>query len=239
MMRWPLFPVLFLLLVSVPPALRAQESIAAAAQADHHVADRVEQFVRTELAQSQPQLRAEISVGQIDAHLHLAACEHTEVFLRPGARLWGHSFVGYRCLQRPNWSIAVPVMVRLYGPALIAVQPLPVLQPISATAVRLGEVEVTREPGGVVKDPAELADKVCIRALEPGQAIPVNALRTLAAVNQGEPVKIAGVGSGFSITTEGVALATAAPGELVRVRTESGRTIAGIARKGRIVEVNF
>jgi flagella basal body P-ring formation protein FlgA len=91
----------------------------------------------------------------------------------------------------------------------------------------------------VVKDPAELDDKVCTRAVEAGQTIPLSALRTLPAVSQGEPVKLTGVGSGFSITTEGVAMATAAPGELVRVRTESGRTIAGIARKGRVVEVSF
>jgi flagella basal body P-ring formation protein FlgA len=116
---------------------------------------------------------------------------------------------------------------------------LQALQPIPAAAVRLAEAEVTREAGGVVKDPAELDDKVCTRAVEAGQTIPLSALRTLPAVSQGEPVKLTGVGSGFSITTEGVAMATAAPGELVRVRTESGRTIAGIARKGRVVEVSF
>jgi len=48
-----------------------------------------------------------------------------------------------------------------------------------------------------------------------------------------------GVGSGFSISTDGIALATVAAGELVRVRTDSGRTLSGIARKGRVVEVSF
>jgi flagella basal body P-ring formation protein FlgA len=48
-----------------------------------------------------------------------------------------------------------------------------------------------------------------------------------------------GTGNGFSISTDGVALATAAAGESVRVRVESGRTLSGVARKGRIVEVGF
>ncbi len=238
MMRWPLFALLACLVLA-SATVAAQESAAPPVETGKSVAERVREFVGAELVRTRPQLRAEVSVGDVDSRLRLAACEHTEVFLRPGSRLWGNSFVGYRCLQRPGWSISIPVMVRLYGPALIAVQPLPAMQPISATALRLAEADLTGEPGGVVKDPEELQDKVCVRALEVGQAIPLNALRRLPAVSQGESVKLVGIGSGFSITTEGTALATAAPGEMVRVRTESGRTIAGIAQKGRVVEVSF
>jgi flagella basal body P-ring formation protein FlgA len=201
--------------------------------------EEIRRFVAAEVARSQPGLRAEIVVGEIDTRLRLAACEHTEVFLRAGARLWGHSFVGYRCVQKPGWSISVPVTVRLYGPALVAAQPLPALQPISASALRREEVEVTREPAGVVVDAAQLEDQICTRSLEPGQPIPLNALRAVPAVGQGDAVKLVGVGSGFSISTDGVALATAAAGESVRVRVESGRTVSGVARRGRIVEVAF
>ena len=196
-------------------------------------------FVAAELARSQPNLRAEIVVGDVDPHLRLAACKQTEVFLRPGARLWGRSFVGYRCLQGAAWSVSVPVTVRLYGPALVASQSLTALQSISASAVHREEIEVTREPGGVVVDLGELEDRTCTRSVEPGQAIPLNCLRTTPAIGQGDVVKLVGVGSGFTISTEGTALATVAAGEQVRVRTEAGRTISGVARRGRIVEVIF
>jgi len=202
-------------------------------------ADTVRQFVEAELARSQPQFRAEISIGEIDPHLHLAPCERTESFLRPGGRLWGRSFVGLRCLQHPGWSISVPVTVRLFGQALVATQSLPALQTISSSAVRQQEVEVTREPGGVVLAAEQLEDRVCTRSLEIGQPIPLNCLRTVPAIGQGDPVKLVGVGNGFTISTDATALATAAAGEVVRVRTDSGRTISGIARKGRIVEVSF
>lgn len=230
--------ILLCLLLCGSAAALASQSTDALAQANNPV-DTIRRFVSAELARSQPNLRAEISVGDIDPHLRLAPCEHTETFLRPGGRLWGRSFVGYRCLQRPGWSISVPVSVRLYGPALVAAQPLPALQAISASAVRREEVEVTREPGGVVVDTSQLEDRICTRSLEVGQPIPLNSLRTVPAVGQGEPVKLVGVGSGFSISTDATALATVAAGELVRVRTESGRTVSGIARKGRVVEVSF
>jgi len=199
----------------------------------------VRRFVAAEVARSQPGLRAEITVGEIDPRLHLAPCEPTEAFLRPGARLWGRSFVGYRCLQHPGWSISVPVSVRLYGPALVAGQPLPAMQAVSASALRRQEVEMTREPGGVVVDAAQLEDQVCTHGLEPGQPIPLNCLRAVPAVGQGDSVKLVGTGSGFSISTDGIALATAAAGESVRVRVDSGRTLSGVARKGRVVEVDF
>ena len=225
---------------STPATAAATVAIAAQASAGPaNATEQIRRFVAAEVARSQPGLRAEIAVGEMDARLRLAACEHTEVFLRSGARLWGRSFVGYRCLQRPGWSISVPVTVRLYGTALVAAQSLPALQPISASALRREEVEVTREPGGVVIDVAQLEDQICTRSLEPGQPIPLNALRSVPAVGQGDAVKLVGVGSGFSISTDGVALATAAAGESVRVRVESGRTVSGVARRGRVVEVAF
>lgn len=199
----------------------------------------IRRFVEAEVARSEPKFHAEISVGEIDPHLRLAPCERTEPFLRPGTRLWGHTFVGYRCLQHPGWSISVPVTVRLYGPALVAAQAVPALQAIPATAVRQQEVEVTREAGGVAVTPEQLEDRFCTRSLQAGQPIPLACLRPVPAIGQGDPVKLVGVGSGFTISTDATALATVAAGEPVRVRTESGRTISGIARKGRVVEVNF
>jgi len=219
-----------------PPAAQATLALAVGPAA---AAEEIRRFAAAEVARSQPGLRAEITVGEIDPRLRLAACEQTEVFLRPGGRLWGRSFVGYRCRQRPGWSISVPVTVRLYGAALVAAQSLPALQSISASALRQEEVEVTREPGGVVTDAAQLDDEICTRGLEPGQPIPLNCLRSVPAVGQGDAVKLVGTGNGFSISTDGVALATAAAGESVRVRVESGRTVSGVARKGRIVEVGF
>jgi len=234
MKRWRFF--LFLLCgSSAAQALQSEP----APDAPNDPIELVRRFVQADLARSFPKLRAEISIADIDPRLRLAPCERTEAFLRPGARLWGRSFVGLRCLQHPGWSISVPVTVRLYGPAQVAAQPLPALREISASDVRPEEVEVTREPGGVVVAAEQLADRICTRSLEVGQAIPLNCLRTVPAVGQGDPVKLVGVGSGFSISTDGIALATVAAGELVRVRTDSGRTLSGIARKGRVVEVSF
>ena len=226
---------LSLLLVLLGAAARG----AGAADAPPEATQQVRQFVATEVARAYPGLRSEIAVGDLDARLHLAPCASTEVYLRPGARLWGRSFVGYRCTQRPYWSVSVPVTVRVFGKALVAARPLPALQAISSTDVRLEEIELSREPAGVAAEIAQLEDRQCSRSLDVGMAIPLNCLRTVPVVDQGDAVKLVGMGSGFTISTDATALATAMAGETVRVRVESGRTLSGIARKGRIVEVGF
>jgi len=229
----PLF-VLFLC-----PALAQAASDPTGAFAPGSTQDLIRRFVTEEVARAQPGLRAEITVGEIDSRLRLAPCDRTEVFLRPGGRLWGRSFVGYRCLQNPGWSVSVPVNVRYFGVAMVAARPIAALQPISPAAVRQEEVELTREPGGIATDWEQIDEHVSTRALEPGQPLALASLRSIPAVGQGDMVKLVGVGSGFQISTDGTAMATVAAGEAVRVRTESGHTLSGIARKGRVVEVSF
>lgn len=202
-------------------------------------ADVIRRFVDDELARTVPQLRAEVNVGEVDSHLRVSACAQTEAFLRPGGRLWGRSYVGLRCLQTGGWTVFVPVTVRVYGKAFVVAHSLAAMQPIAPEALREEEIELSREPGGVATDPHEVEERACTRTLEPGQAIPLSCLRALPAIGQGETVKLIGNGTGFSIVTEGTALASAVAGESVRVRTESGRTVSGIARKGRVVEISF
>jgi flagella basal body P-ring formation protein FlgA len=178
-------------------------------------------------------------VGDVDARLQLAPCGRTEVFLPAGARFWGRSIAGVRCLDGAHWSITLPVTVRVFGPALVAARPLSAGSPVSAEDVRTTEVEWTREAQGVVTTAAQLDQRVLARPVGIGQPIALNALRAPQAVGQGEPVRVVGRGNGFSIVADGVALASAVAGQSVRVRTESGKILTGTARPGRLVEVQF
>jgi flagella basal body P-ring formation protein FlgA len=202
-------------------------------------ADSVRRFVQNELGRIEGASRIDISVGEPDSRLSLAPCEHAEPFLRSGARLWGRTFVGLRCLSGAQWTISVPVQVRVYGAGLVAARALPAGQPISEADLRTEEIEWTREPQGVAREFSQLQQRVPARPLAAGQPIGLALLTDVPAVAQGDPVKLVGRGQGFSITTDGVALAAASIGQPVRVRVESGKIVTGTAREGRIVEVAF
>src|SRR5262249_29665969 len=121
----------------------------------------------------------------------------------------------------------------------VATKPLMAGVPVQPDEVRVAEVEWTREAQGVVTSMAQLDQHVLARPIASGQPIALNALRAPQVVGQGEPVRVIGRGNGFSITADGVALASATAGQTVRVRTDAGKIVSGTARAGRVVEVQF
>ena len=205
--------------------------------------DTVRLFVQREASGALPPsaagVRVDVTVGQLDPRLQLAPCARIEPFLPSGARLWGRANVGLRCVEGATWSVLLPVTVRVYGPALVAARPLGAQAPITQDDVHLAEVEWTREPQGVATDPQQLANRVLQRPVAMGQAIPLAALRAPVVISQGDPVKLVGIGRGFSISADAIALASAQEGQSVRVRTDSGRILSGTARPGRQVDVTF
>ena len=183
--------------------------------------------------------RIDVQVGAIDVRLTQAPCARLEFALPSGARLWSRGAVIARCTDGSAWSILIPVTVRIHAAALVANRPLPALAPIAAADLRVAEVELTREPQGVVTEAAQLEGRVAARTISAGQPIPLAALRAPQVIGQGDAVKVVGTGRGFSIATDAVAITPALDGQSVRVRTESGRVVTGTARSGRIVEVAF
>jgi flagella basal body P-ring formation protein FlgA len=201
--------------------------------------DVVRRFVESEMERIDGAARVDIVVGEPDSRLRLAPCERAEPYLRSGARLWGRSFVGLRCVAGAQWTVSIPVQVRVYGPALVAARTLAAGQPIGEADVRSEQIEWTSQPQGVARDPSDLQHRVPARPIEAGRPIGLALLTDVPAVALGDPVKVVGLGSGFSITTDAVALNAAPAGQPVRVRVESGKILTGTAREGRIVEVAF
>jgi len=183
--------------------------------------------------------RVEVTVAALDSRYNLAPCQRAEPFLPIGTRLWGRAQIGVRCVQGAAWSVLVPVLVRVYGMALVAAHPLIAAQPLATDDVQAAEIELSREPQGVVTELAQIDGRTLNRALPAGQAIPLSALRAVQVIGQGDPVKVVGQGHGFAVATDGIALAAAQDGQAVRVRIESGRILTGTARTGRLVELAF
>ena len=55
----------------------------------------------------------------------------------------------------------------------------------------------------------------------------------------GDPVRVVAAGPGFAVSGEGVALTPGLEGQAVRVRTESGRVVTGMAAGDKLVEVSL
>ena len=183
--------------------------------------------------------RIEVEVGQLDPRLNLAPCGRTEAYLPSGARLWGKSQVGLRCVSGAFWNVFIPVHVKVFGPALVSTRSLQAGQALRADDFQEQEQELTKEFGRPVLDLASLESKTLARSIPSGVIVRAEWLRAIPVIQSGDQVRVHASGMGFSITSEGFALNSASEGQQVKVRAESGRVVTGIARAGRIAEVRL
>lgn len=226
MLKFPLFAAL---------AFAAGGTLAQAAGSID--ADALRAFVSGQVAGSGAQVtRFDVQIGTVQT-AHLAPCRRTEPFTGAGARLWGRGSVGVRCVDGANWSLLVPVTVRAWGPAFVASAVLAAGSTVGPDEAAEQEVELTRERPGLLRDLAQVQGQTLTRTVVPGQALRADMFRATLVVRSGDPVRLRIGGAGFQVSAGGQALGHAAEGQTVRVRTELGRVVTGVARAGRVVDV--
>jgi len=179
------------------------------------------------------------SVGALDARTTLAACPTLEAFLPVGARLWGNSTVGVRCVGGTTWTVYVPVTVRVIASYLVTARPLGQGQTIAAIDLAMLNGDLTQLPAGIVTDPRQATGRMLAISVTAGQPLRQDMLRMPLAVQQGQTVRLMTTGHGFQVTAEGRAVNNAADGQLAKVQTASGQTVSGIAHANSVVEVSF
>jgi flagella basal body P-ring formation protein FlgA len=178
------------------------------------------------------------SFGQLDSRTQLSPCQAFEPFLPAGSQLWGKSTVGVRCLGPSTWTIYVPVQVNVNGNYLIANRTMPVGHVLGAGDIVVRSGDLSSLPANVLTDQAQAIGKKVKNGFAAGQPLRTDQLIAPWAVQQGQNVKTVSNGPGFSVSSEGKALNNAVEGQLVQVRTNSGQTVSGIARRGGIVDVS-
>lgn len=212
-------------------------SVAVARQDPAPVRQAVMDFLRIQ-TQGLPG-RASFEVRDLDAANNLQACAALEAYLPTGARPWGRTAVGVRCVAGANWSIYIQAQVRVVGDYLVTARTLGQGQVVGTGDVLVQSGDLTDLPAGVVTDPGLAVGRTLLMSIASGRPLRSDMLRQPAAVQQGQGVKVVSRGNGFAVSAEGRALNTAAEGQVAQVRLPSGQVLSGIARAGGVVEVGF
>lgn len=177
-----------------------------------------------------------ISVGRIDARTAPEACPQMEAFLQNGARAWGATAVGLRCMA-PSWTRYVQAKVTVTGEYVAAAAPLAQGQVLARHQLTMMQGELTALPHGVLTDPAQAEGRILTLPVQAGAPLRSDTLRNQPVILQGQTVQLVASGQGFRISTDVRALGNAIEGQVVQVRTQTGRQLSGIARQGGLVEV--
>jgi len=196
----------------------------------------VDAFVARQAA-AQPGLTA--TVGAIDNRLRLPKCANAETFLPPGMRLWGNTTIGIRCQEPSPWTIYVPVTVKVMAPTVVAAKPLHQGQMLTHADVSVQLSDVTQLGAGVINDIEQVVGKTLTASMTPGQPVRAESLRAPQLGKSGQPVKLIAQGGTFQVSAEGKALGNATLGQVVSVRTASGKVVSGMVKADGSVEVAF
>ena len=226
-------PLLFLCAALLPAATARAQAMDAA------LATQVQQFALEATRQAGlPALRIEVRVGQLDPRLRLAPCTVVQPYLPAGMRLWGAARIGLRCADPGvRWNVFLPVNVDIFGPALVANDSMAAGQVLSAQDLRSAEVNLAAARDAPLTRSEAVVGRALARPLAAGAALYSRDLRARQWFVAGDSVRIVASGNGWRISGEGQALAAGVEGQSVRVRTDSGRIVNGVAVAERLVEV--
>jgi flagella basal body P-ring formation protein FlgA len=183
-------------------------------------------------------LRMEVSLGALDSRLRLAPCASVEPYVPVGARLWGRTRLGLRCVQGgARWNVFLPVTVKAFGPAwVLRDNVLPGAVLTAADAIE-AEADWAAEPSPVVADPAQWIGQTASRALLAGQPLRQSMVKSAQAFPAGAPVRVVAQGPGFEIAADAQAITPGVVGQPARVRMENGRIATGVVRDTRTVRL--
>lgn len=224
--------VLILLLAAARPAAAALDPVWL-----RQVEQLAEQAAQAALP---PQGRVLIELGDPDPRLRLAPCTRTEAFLPAGTRLWGRSRLGLRCVQGAvKWAISLPLQVRVFAPAWVAVQPLPAGSALQPGQLRREIVELSASSSPAWLQESPPLERELARPLQAGEALRLQHLKPRQWFAAGDTVRLLLAGDGFSVRAEARALSVGLEGQSSRLRLDNGRVLQAWPVAERQAEVQL
>lgn len=169
----------------------------------------------------------------------LAACTSLEPFMPPGARSWGRTTVGVRCVGAKPWTLYVTGRVAVDITYYTAARQIEPGQTVALADLVPREGDLASLPRTVITDPSQATGALALLRISAGLPLRTDMLRSAASVTIGQTVKVIAVGSNFTISAEGSVMNNAAPGEQVRVRTAGGQIITGVVKDAGTVQVQI
>ncbi len=228
---------LALAVLALAPVARAQDMALADLQA------LAQRWVRDAVAKTSadnPSLRMEASVGALDSRLRLAVCGNVEPYVPPGARLWGRSRVGLRCVDgMGRWNVSLPVVVKAVGPAWVVKNQVAAGAILAASDVVEAEVDWAEEPMAVLQERALWVGQTATRTLSTGQALRQGMVKPAQVFQAGASVRVVAQGPGFQVSSDAQALSAGVVGQQARVRMDNGRVASGLVLDVRTVRIDL
>ena len=197
-------------------------------------------FLEEQLLAAQGRV-GEVVMGRLDPRLRLAACGgKLEAFQPPGAQVMGNTTAGVRCPTPAGWTLYVSARVMVLGHVLVTTQPLARGEVLTEHHVRLVERDLASLPRGYFDAPQPVLGQQTKRHLAADTVLNPLMIESPLLVRRGEQVTLITGNHGFSVRSQGQALANGSSGEVIRIRSNgSKRIVEGRVHGPGVVKMTF
>jgi flagella basal body P-ring formation protein FlgA len=185
--------------------------------------------------------RSEARLGKLDSRLRVKACDSAlEAFMSPGGRAMGNTTVGVRCTDVGGWSIYVAARIDVFGPILVARQPLARGATIQETDLELVEHNLSNLPYGYYTDSQSIVGQLAKRTITSATVITPQMLQAPKLVTRGQRVTLIAETGPLKIRSTGKAMSDGKSGDLVRVKSDGSlRVVDGIVISPGVIKVTL
>ncbi len=181
--------------------------------------------------------RVDITVGNLDPRLVLAACtQPLTMTLNDPSNSGGNLTVQTRCEATQSWSIYVPAQVSLFRPLAVASRPLMRGDVISERDIQIDVVNVSQLRQGYLARRESIIGQELQRPMNTGEAFRGSILEAPLVIKRGDAVHIEMQAGTIAVNSTGIAMANGRIGQRIRVRNSQSERIvsAEVVSAGKV-----
>lgn len=186
---------------------------------------------------SQPQ----VVVEPMDKRLRLNQCgQALQTFSNSSANSVGNRTIGVKCQSPSEWTVYVPVRVKVMKQVVVAARPLAANRNLTRQDVRLQAMDIADLRQGYISSPQQVVGQQLKYPLAVGRVVPSRSLKLEKIVRRGEQIVLVAAAGSMEVRMNGTALDDASIGDRVKVKNSSSeRVVEGIVEGPGIVKVTM
>jgi len=183
----------------------------------------------------------QIIVEALDKRLRLQQCEQAlQAFSNTVSNTLGNRTVGVRCSSPTEWTVYVPVKVKVLQPVVVAARALVANETLSQADITLEMMDIGELRQGYIQSTDRVIGQQLKYPLSMGMALPPRGLKQEKVVRRGEQIILVASAGSMEVRMNGTAMGDASVGEKVKVKNSSSkRVVEGIVHAPGVVKVTM
>jgi len=183
----------------------------------------------------------QIIVDALDDRLRLQQCDKPlQAFANTVSSTLGNRTVGVRCNSPTEWTVYVPVKVKVMQQVVVAARPLAANKTLTKSDIKLESMDIGELRQGFMQSTQTVLGQQLKYPLSMGMVLPPRGLKLEKVVRRGEQIILVANAGTMEVRMNGTAMEDASVGERVKVKNSSSkRVVEGIVQASGIVKVTM